>query len=402
MLKQSDISFMFSLKTTLLILSWFMSTTLYADSSKTYFGTGHYDNSENTGYADNQYLQKILTIPDAEALEVTVEGEIEDCCQSPSNENVERCCRRSQNKRCCDFIIIRDSTNQNYTFTGQIQEKFTVLGHSITVIFKSDSTTTAKGVRVNITPRSAFDMFSELKTRLLNAAETILKQDANSAYLKLEQSLKQLETLSAQVESTQDINEIIEPIARMLIMLGQTYREIASQRGVITLAHQEQLNIIKELRATISNRIGKATQEKQNYAIMLDKAQNTLSQTINSLEKQKIQISVNSYKRNIEKLRMQEMMWTSFYKIQETLENLLKQYIQKIELLLHFLEMSGQVYESAANATLLKETTVMAFDKLVDFTELQNIVLDIEQSEQEIQAWIEKIKQANFQQSDLP
>jgi hypothetical protein len=96
------------------------------------------------------------------------------------------------------------------------------------------------------------------------------------------------------------------------------------------------------------------------------------------------------------------MVWSKFHDSQETLENLLQQYTQKIELLLHFLEISGQVYEQAANVALLKETTAIAFNKLTDVTELENIVMDIEQSEQAIKDWMNKIKQDNFQQNNLP
>ena len=118
------------------------------------------------------------------------------------------------------------------------------------------------------------------------------------------------------------------------------------------------------------------------------------------MEKQRIQISINGYTQNVEKLHLQERVWLRFYEIQEALTAELQEYINKISLLLHFLEISGQVYEQAANVALLKETTVMAFDKLVDFKELQSLVLDIEQSEQTIKTRLEQIQQANFQQDD--
>ena len=394
--------FMFNLSRTLLILLWLATTVVYAGLPETSFSIGQYANSNDSSYANDQYKQTILTIPNAEALEVIVEGEIEDCCQSPTNENVERCCHRSRNKRCCDFIIIRDSENQDHTFNGQIQEKFTVLGHSVTVIFKSDNATTGRGVRVSISPRSALDVFNELKIQISTAADTILKQGTSEVHSKLEQQLKQLETLTEQVENIQNIDEVIEPVARMLTALGQTYHEIASKRDTIILAHQMQLSLIKELEMKTLNRIDRAIQEKQNHVILLNNAQNALLQTSNSLERQKIQISISGHKQNIESLQLQEMVWSKFHDSQETLENLLQQYTQKIELLLHFLEISGQVYEQAANVALLKETTVIAFNKLTDVTELENIVMDIEQSEQKIKAWMNKIKQDNFQQNNLP
>lgn len=380
-----------------IVLLTFLMTIQATHATQTTFTIGHYADSNQTNYANNLYKQATLTIPDAEALEVTIEGAIEDCCQTPANDNVKKCCLRFRQKRCCDYLLVRDSTGQDHLFNGQIQTQLTVPGNAITAIFKSDLQTTGKGVRVTITARTAPAIFNDLKERYLAAVERILEQGTGKIYLALEKNLSQLQSVTEQVRNEPEVTpDVIKSVAETLIALGQTYRQIADQREALILSHQTHLKEIEQLKAKTLARIHKVRQQAQHYTTALNEAQALLMQTVDEVKKQKIQISINGYKKNLQALHTQALVWESFHQMQDTLETQLQGYVQKIEVLLHFLKINGEVYAQAANVALLKQTTVMAFDKLVDLTELEQIVLALEQSEQAVKMWAEKIVQADF------
>lgn len=377
---------------------WFIPVWVCANPSS--WALGKYANSDSGHYENDVYQEKLLKIPAAQGLEVTLEGKIENCCQTLANENVAKCCQRLKNKRCCDFIIIRDESNQEHIFTGQIQEKFEVIGASIVVIFKSDNSTTDEGFRVSIAPRLIVDVFNDIKSQLLTVLDTILKQGTREIYAKLTEHLKQLETLNSKVKDSQQVEEVLKEVVNALITLGQIYQHSAEQREKIVNLYQEQLKIIKNLRIKTNYKIASIKKELIGYSVQLKKTQVKLSKMTVEVDKQEVQLSLDSYQKHVQMLNLQESVWQHFYELQTSLEIKLQEHLKKIEILLYFLKISGKIYIQAANVAMLRDMTVTAFDKLTDLTKLQKIVTDISRSEQEIQQDAERIKRANVYEVD--
>ena len=89
-------------------------------------------------YANNADISKVLSIPDAMFLAVTVTGSTESC----------------YSQYCDHFIIYNSSGNQIADYSGSISTRFVIPGSSITARLISDAGVNASGVVISI---AAFD-----------------------------------------------------------------------------------------------------------------------------------------------------------------------------------------------------------------------------------------------------
>jgi len=371
-----------------IIISFVFAISIGAvsDESSTSFAVGKYAQSKTDQYANNLKLNKILTVPDADELEITITGSIEKCCQSDKVTH-----------KCCDYLTIYDHNDQEVgKYSGNINEKFTVAGASIHVVFKSDNRTTDKGVLVKISERLPASVFNEIKIQLLETTENILKQGTKEAYFKISENLQLFKTLHAKITKTQNIDSIINEVTAALISIAQTYQEIAAMDAEMVAAHQKQFDIYAKLKNKTLHNISKLEKKKQAYLSKLDEAQTQLISIENPLEKQKAQFSIDGYKNIVQSLYAQQVIWNKFYEVQENLETKLHSHSQKIGLLLHILDINSQIYEQSANVALLRKSTVLTLNNLTNLTELKKIIADIRASETEIKEWLKKIEQTEL------
>ena len=372
------------------LLLLFIIVMVPAESSTT-FVIGKYAPNSTSNYADNLRLNKLLSIPNSNELEVTIYGKIEKCCNS-----------NKITKKCCDYLTIYDSNDQEIRkFSGIINEHFYVAGSTIRVAFHSDGRTTDDGVKVTIAERLAASIFNEIKGKFLAVIEQFLTFGAAAAYIKIHdnlQSIKTLHTILIQQEKSAKIENIIDKVAEELLAVARNYQEIAAMAPTIMAKHQEQFQVIKELQTKTFQNIERITRQQQHYQELLNKSQTevNLTQLNNSLDQQKIQFAIDGYNNILQTLYAQQTIWNKFYKAQETLGHKLNNYSQKISVLLYILNINAQLYEQAANVALLRHTTIVALNNLTNLTELQRIITEIESSENEITQWLSKIEQTQL------
>jgi len=103
-------------KVALIALSTTLFTFLHADVMLKHYETAH-------PYANNENVTKTLSVPGASSLRVSIRGELEN-----NYDNV---------------------TIANRTFTGSIDENFTISGDTATMHFTSDSSVTKNGFSVD-------------------------------------------------------------------------------------------------------------------------------------------------------------------------------------------------------------------------------------------------------------
>jgi len=368
------------------LLFWFI-VMVPAESSTT-FVIGKYAQNQTNHYANNLRLNKILRIPDADELEVTIRGKIEKCCQS-----------KTITKKCCDYLTIYDNNEQEIgKFSGTINEHLYVTGSSIRVTFRSDRRTTDEGVKVTIAARLPASIFNEIKGHFLAVIEQFLTVGTTEAYIKIRYNLQSIKTLHTTLIQREEIASIVNEIAEELLAIARSYQEIAAMAPSIMAKHQEQFDVIKDLKSKTFYNIEKIEQQQKKYQKLLERTQQEVSssQLNNSLEKQKTQFSIDSYNNILQTLYAQQAIWNKFYEAQEILEQKLKKYSQKIGILLYILNINAQLYEQAANVALLHNTTIVSLNNLSHLTELQKIMTEIEGSENEITQWLSKIEQTQL------
>ncbi|BAP56714.1 hypothetical protein THII_2417 [Thioploca ingrica] len=368
------------------LLFWFI-VMIPAESSTT-FVIGKYAQSQTGHYANNLKLNKILRIPDADELEVTIRGKIEKCCQF-----------KTITKKCCDYLTIYDNNEQEIgKFSGLINEHLYVTGSAIRVTFRSDRRTTDEGVKVTIAARLPASIFNEIKGQLLAVIEQFLTFGTTEAYIKIRYNLQSIKTLHTTLIQREEIAGIVNDIAEELLAIARSYQEIAALAPAIMAKHQEQFKVINDLKSKTSYTIEKIEQQQKKYQTLLEKSQQEVSsnQLNKSLEEQKTQFSIDSYNNILQTLYAQQAIWNKFYEAQEILEQKLKKYSEKISILLYILNINAQVYEQAANVALLHNTTIVSLNNLSHLTELQKIMTEIEGSENEITQWLSKIEQTQL------
>lgn len=367
---------------------FFLFIVMVPAKSSTTFVIGKYAQNQTGHYANNLKLNKILRIPDANELEVTIRGKIEKCCQS-----------KNITKKCCDYLTIYDSNEQEIDkFSGLINEHLYVTGSAIRVTFRSDRRTTDEGVKVTIAARLPASIFNEIKGQLLAVIEQFLTFGTTEAYIKIRYNLQSIKTLHTTLIQREEIASIVNEIAEELLAIGRSYQEIAALAPAIMAKHQEQFKVINDLKSKTFYNIEKIEQQQKKYQELLEKTQQEVSsnQLNNSLEEQKTQFSIDSYNNILQTLYAQQAIWNKFYEAQEILEQKLKKYSEKISILLYILNINAQVYEQAANVALLHNTTIVSLNNLSHLTELQKIMTEIEGSENEITQWLSKIEQTQL------
>lgn len=361
----------------------FIFFTHSAFSESSIFAFGKYDTKENKKtYGKFEKLNQVLKISDADELEISVTGRIEDKC----------------GKRYCDVLRIYNSEGKEIkALTGQLNTHFSVIGSSITVTFRSDGKTEYEGAIVSIAQRSLNHVFDELKEKLLKSVDIILKYGANDIYAKIDKSYQIVNALHDKLSDEGKVKELIEEILQRLVEIAHTYKEINAMRNDIVKVHKLEFEKIQHLKNDVLSNMQKIEQKKEKYLNLLDKAEQSFVNLDDSQEKKKLELSIAGYKNIIQNIDIQKSVLSNFDTFLNTLNESLRKHTEKILMLLYILEINAQVYEQAANIPLMNQNFAGSFANLNNLAEIKSIVADMEKSEQEIQKQVETLQKTRLE-----
>lgn len=345
-----------------------------ASFADTLFVNGHY--ADQKTYRNKENKSKILHIPNAEALAITIEGKTE---------------------KNYDFLIIYDSDDhQIYRESGDLPHTtLTVVGSNIRVQFKSDGATVATGVKVEI---QAISLFHSIKTGLHDAITTMTQQGTGEIYNELKQLTNALKTIELQLTQ----NENSQPIQPSVVVeytskIATTYRRVATTGKSIMANHAQQFNIVASLQQQSQTKIQQLQTEKSQRQQSLARERAELENPNLPSVIQKLQISINVEEKAIKTLEKQEIAWNSFYQTQLQLMQKMRIYAEKVNFLCYFLNENAQLYELASKTISLNKTEFNSInDSLTDLTQLRTIVDDIEKSEITLSTQLLKIEETDF------
>ncbi len=351
--------------------------------SPTSYAIGQYADPTKAGYDDNLKLSKVLSIPGANELEVSIIGHIE--------------------KR-YDHLTLYDSQNKEIDkYSGDINEQFTVKGASIRLDFKSDGRTTDKGFIVKISHPLPATVYNVIKEKLLVASHLFLERGTEEAYAKISKNVQALKDLQAKMQQIPETDAFIEQVANELMLIAQTYNEVAAMNLWIMNAYQEQFDILKGLKQEtqyqihqIKLQIHQIKLKKQGYKNSLDQTQTQLEDTHDNLEQQMMQLSMAGYESIIPSLHDQQESWNEFDKLQDTLEDKLRLHSNYIRLFLHTLGINGQNYQEFAQATLMRQKTILTLSQTIQFPQFCDNLAKMIKNERDIIQWIKKIEHSEW------
>ncbi|WP_353572531.1 hypothetical protein [Candidatus Albibeggiatoa sp. nov. BB20] len=319
-----------------------------------------YNSEFSTGrYKDNQFNDKILEIPNAYALIVSISGEIE-------------------NK--WDVLTLYDANGQKIdTFTGSMNERLEVAGSKIRVVFDSDNRKhDFLGVTVKIQAQSFPQLYQNIKKALKTEVKLLLEKNTGEAAYLIKQHLKQLNGLDNLVREAKDIDQIVRPVADELLKIAQTYRTIANSQPTLQKAHQKILTQLEKLQA-----------DTMVYQKM---AQNNVSKLQADAQAIKEGWRKDNLQRVANLLYTQQTLWTQFQQQQAEIKKQAQVYSTKILDFLSFLSMTSQVYEGTANLALVRQSSITDLQNLMDLSRLRTIVGEIQQYETKINALLDQIE----------
>ena len=364
-----------------LTLAFNISPSLAQETTASVFQVGKYADPKTDKYDNDMKVEKILSLPEADELEVSIQGELEKCCES-----------KTVTTKCCDYITIYDQDGQEIgKYTGQLDEKFIVKGNTIRVEFISDGRTTKDGFEVSIAKQLAAKVFNEIKEQLLTITKHILTFGTQETLSQLQTHLEAFDQLQEQISQATEIESIATQIADKLIDVSRTYQTIAAKDADMKQSHQQQFEKLKLLITRTDSYITKIYNKRERYLKDLRAAQNQLKTQEDPLEKQKMEYTIDGYSRIEQNLYTQKGLWEKFKALQKEVENSLKTYSQGIGVLFHFLNINAQVYEESANLALLGQFFDLK-NNLSNQQELQKIINSIGETEKNISDLITKIK----------
>jgi len=346
--------------------------------SPTSYAIGQYANPPKEQYPNNLNKSKVLSLPGANGLEVSIIGRIE---------------------KGWDYLTLYDSQNKEIgKYSGEMNEQFTVKGASIRVDFNSDGRTTDKGFIVNISHRLPAMVFKDIKEKLLAASHLFLKLGTEKAYAKISKNVQALKDLQAKMQQIPETDAFSDQAAAELMVIAQTYKEVAAMNIEVMKAHQAQFEILKGLKQETQYQIDKIDNKKQSYEALLLQTETLLKNTDNYIEKQKMQLSLTGYKNIIPSLNLQKASWNKLALLQETLEPKLELHSNNIELFLHTLGIYGEIYHEFAQATSMRQKNeVLTLNKIIKLSpQLHQIIAEIINSEKYLRLWIETIEQTEL------
>jgi len=367
----------FNLTMTLVLLTllFIPLPSLAQETTETVFVVGQYADPNIAGYENNMKVEKTLSLPDADKLDdelqVVIQGEVEECC---------------------DYIIIYDQDKQQIgKYAGQLDEKLIVNGNTIHVTFFSDRRTTKKGFKISIAKRLSAIIFNEIKEQLFTLTEQILTFGTQQIFSQLQTHLNAFNKLQEQIAQSFEIEPLIAQISQQLVHMSETYQIVAAKNAEINQFHQQQFEQLKQLIARTDLYIKKIYSKKEYFLTKVTEAQNQLKALEVPLERQKIEYTINSYRKLQQNLYAQKELWEKFHVLQKQTQSSLETYSQAVSILFHVLNVNAQVYKEAANLAIWGQFFELK-NNLSNQQELQSIINSIKESEKNILELIAKVK----------
>ncbi len=337
-------------------------------------------NPPGTGtYKNDTHLDKELSIPGAEALEVIVTGETEEKYDILRiyNENMEEVRRLSG-----DFSDLRP---------------FVVRGSWIKVTFNSDNRTVKKGAVVSIKAASPARPFREIKQKVIETVERVTSTGAEQANRELVNHTSLFSQLRTDLEKKTKIEgSEIRRLTGGLLAVADSYAKIAGLHDKVMEENEEGFERLKILGKRTLKYKQNVQDWKYNEETELAKLMAEIANERDETARRKKEISIQTKQSIIGSLDTQIQIWQDFYNTQGKIQEKLKLFTEKVGLLLYTLQMNAQVYRQAATVLQLNGDIRDALATLNSLSTLESVLGDIKKSWDEVENMKNELVKTQF------
>lgn len=240
------------------------------------------------------------------------------------------------------------------------------------------------------------EKFITIKEEVTHSALNIERYKASDIYKQLEKASNNFQKIDYLLSKANNIDNVIEQVADRFNKVANIYEGISSYASDISSSRKNEFVNLRSFRIeTLKTRDNLNSEiekiESENKSII-----NSLKNTFDSTERKKIEITIKGNKSIINSLDAQRMIWDKFYQTQNKILNPLKASGNNIDLLLHILNVNSKVYHEAANVALLRQSAKSALDNLQALANIEDVIIDLEDTWIEIDDIVSEISQTEF------
>ena len=240
------------------------------------------------------------------------------------------------------------------------------------------------------------DKFTAIKEQVTHSALNIEKYKASNIYKELERASHNFKKIENLLKKTDNVDSVIDRVAENFDEVATIYEGISNYASEIAISRKDEFTNLRSFRKETLKTKNDLNSEIEKIKTENNHINRKLESTIDDLERRKIEISLKGNKSIINSLNAQCRIWDKFYQAQNKMLNPLKTSGKSIDLLLHILNVNSKVYHEAANVALLRQSARSALDNLQALANIDDVIIDLEDSWIEIDDIVSEISQAKF------
>lgn len=322
----------------------------------------------------------ILSIPTADALEVSIRGEIH------AKHDVLRVYTMKNGKTMQKIFEAKGKVEQVHPLI--------VEGDSIKVTLNSDKDTRRPGATVSIATLSPMTLMNRIKRQINQLLRNIERRGAAVAAAEIEKSSSRFQQLQKELQESNRSNELVKSVSEALIQLSYSYARIAELKDKIKKTNQVALNELKQLQEKTHQYAENTKARFQKEQAQITAWQQQLDSINDDLQRKKIEISIKAHQSLLKSLDVQYQVWQASWQTQAALSPRLETYFEHVDLLFYTLSLNADIYREAAN--VMQHNAAFAAETLSGLSNLQEVLQAVMNDWAEIGALQSRINEMGF------
>ena len=240
------------------------------------------------------------------------------------------------------------------------------------------------------------EKFVAIKEEVTHSALNIERYKASDIYKELEKASHDFQKIEHLLAKADNVDDVIEQVADRFNQVADIYQGISDWASEISTSRKNEFATLRSFRKETLRTRDELTSEIEKIKFENKSITNSINSTFDNTERKKIEISVKGNKSIINSLDAQRIIWDRFYQAQNKMLDPLTASGKNIDLLLHILNVNSKVYHEAANVALLRQSAKSALDNLQALANIDDVIIDLEDSWIEIDDIVSEISQAEF------
>jgi hypothetical protein len=238
--------------------------------------------------------------------------------------------------------------------------------------------------------------FTEIQEQVTHTAKSVANYKASDAYKEIVNSLQYFQKLYKKVQTADHVDDVIKEVADGLDKIAANFEKVASLSTDILRYRKENFYYLR----SINGETLKTEKQLKEQITKLESDNKYFKQLHNNstdeIDSKRIEIKLKGNDSIIKSLQAQSNIWGKFYQKQAMLLEKLDLNGRKVDLLLDVLNVNAKVYHEAANVARLRQSAIVALDNLGYLTNMEDIIVDLQDSWSQVDEIVSEIGSADF------